>query len=46
MMVAHEKKIPPRVVKAVIPKPRYARSKKGKIKECTPSRRARADPRD
>ena len=43
-MVAREKKIPPRVVKAVIPKPISARSKKGKIKECTPSRRARADP--
>ena len=40
-----KKKIPPRVVKAVIPEERSARSKKGnKIKECTPSRRARADP--
>ena len=40
-----KKKIPPRVVKAVTPKPRSARSKKGnKIKECTRSRRARADP--
>ena len=40
-----KKKIPPRVVKAVIPEERSARSKKGnKIKECTPSRRTRADP--